>query len=217
MLMHLAKLIAPPSCLACGLEGYVICGGCQASLVANATACLVCGQPNADGLSCPGCQRLIHGATLPCRYEGLAKRLITAYKFERLREASTVIAHILCSHLPAPAFEVVTEVPSAPQRIRQRGFDHAARLASAVAYELRVPYRPLLFRRHNSRQVGKNRSDRMVQAAVTFGAPPTRFQRVLLIDDVVTTGASVMACARALQAAGVRQVWVAALAREPLH
>jgi predicted amidophosphoribosyltransferase len=125
----------------------------------------------------------------------------------------------LAAHLPAalggPPAPAVVPVPPHPVRRRRRGFDPAAELAAALAARTGLPLAPLLRRRDRApRQVGLGRAQRRGAGRLVIEAtrapPPAR---VLLIDDVHTTGATLDACARALVGAGCGEVVAVTYAR----
>src|SRR5690606_13215969 len=106
----------------------------------------------------------------------------------------------------------VVPVPAAPARLRRRGFDPAGELAGALAERVGAPLRPCLARRGRGRQVGRRRAERIghpPRIAAVAEAP----RSVLLVDDVLTTGATLTACARALRAAGAARVVALTFAR----
>lgn len=196
----LLQLIAPHECLGCMAEGRILCDRCITSL------------PLLEApVSTPG-GTVVRAATT---YEGIAKQAVYALKFERTAAVVEDIGRCIVNILPVGAYEVVTYVPTATSRVRQRGYDQAGLIARAVAIHLRVPCVSLLARRGKQRQVGTGREMRLQQMRMAFR--PVRHyagqdKRVLLIDDVITTGSTIEAAARQLQAAGVRTVDAAVFA-----
>lgn len=105
--------------------------------------------------------------------------------------------------------EVVAEVPMHPKRLRQRGFNHATLLAGAVAAELGLPRESLLIRTRNTAQQARLEGEARrgnLRGAISADAELVRGRRVLLIDDVYTTGETARACAKALRDAGAPSV-----------
>jgi predicted amidophosphoribosyltransferase len=146
-------------------------------------------------------------------YDGPARHLLARLKYANERAALRGLAAALAALAP-PGTDVVTWVPTTSARRRDRGFDQAELLARAVARRLRRPCRPLLRRVPGPAQTGRSRVERRADPP-RFTARPRPAGDVLLVDDVVTTGATAGAAARALRGAGARRVVLLAAARTP--
>ena len=145
------------------------------------------------------------------------KRLLDRYKFESAREAGTVAASLLDARLPLlDKGIIVTAVPTAGSNRRSRGFDHTAQIARRVARLRDMTYKPTLRRRDNTTQHFQKRADRLKLSADSFEVTGNLPDKILLIDDIYTTGATVRACADALKSAGAKEVYVAIIARQTL-
>jgi ComF family protein len=149
-------------------------------------------------------------------YAGSVRQLIHRLKYQHQREAANPLAAALTPLLRVGplGLDVVTSVPIATTRLRQRGYNQSELIARQVAHNLGLPYRPLLRRRYNTQQVGKTRAQRLANVEELFVASRPQSGCILVVDDVLTTGATVNACAAALQAAGAMVVWGAAAARD---
>lgn len=191
--------------------------------------------PAAANGACSGCEQRLREAvaTLPPPggprfwlgpYAGPWLRLVHALKYERDERVAGLLGALLAARLLAGAFRptVVTYAPASAERRRERGFDQAELLARAVANELsttNAPARPpsavtLLHRSAASPSQGRlSRSARVLNAGASFNADSCRGERVLLVDDVLTTGATTGACVAALVASGAAEVWIAVVAR----
>ena len=146
-------------------------------------------------------------------YEGVARDLVAALKFRRLLTVADLMAERIEWLAPAHMLSgTIVPVPAAPARLRRRGFDSAGELASALAARLEAPLSNCLERRGRGRQVGRRRAERV-------GHPPRIEARAaaprsaLLVDDVLTTGATLTACARALRTVGASRVVAVTFAR----
>ncbi|MFZ4515429.1 MAG: ComF family protein [Acidimicrobiia bacterium] len=138
------------------------------------------------------------------RYEGAIRRAIVAAKYRGAFSVFSSFALVLASELAvAGPFDVVVSPPAAPEHRRFRGFDPAGVLAVAVARRLRCPYSRVL-RRRGGAQTGRNRRDRSI--GIELVAFRAVCARVLIIDDVVTTGATLVRAADALRRAGAQEV-----------
>ena len=154
------------------------------------------------------------------KYDDIARRMIGKYKFHGKIDARDALgASMAClaeETLQGP-FDLAVPAPSRPGRAKDLGFDHAGELARRTAQVLAIPCRRVLRRREDARvQHTLGRQERLVnlQGAV-YSVEDLSGKRVLLVDDIVTTGATLCACARALYAAGAAQVQAVCAANSP--
>lgn len=152
-------------------------------------------------------------------YEGDVRRSIHRYKFTGERHYAAPYARLLAMRVrrDLPTAEIVTWVPISGKRLRQRGYDQVELLARAVGPELELPTESLLEKiRDNRANSGlKTPAERRANVLGVYRAVgPERFRgkRVLLLDDIVTTGATASECARVLLTAGAEEVIFAAVA-----
>ena len=203
LLDAISGALAPPLCASCGRgcrPGAVLCNRCGRRLAAAEPLL---------GKGPPGLDRAWSSAL----HEDVARNLVVALKFRRLLPVAELMADRI--HWLAPAHMLsgtVVPVPPAPARLRRRGFDPAGELAAALAERLDAALAPCLARRGSGRQVGRRRAQRL-------GRPPRIETRgpvprsVLLVDAVLTTGATLSACAKALRSAGTVRVVAVTFAR----
>lgn len=218
----LLDLVWPPRCAACGEppREEPFCEICAEALEPVPPGCARCGQPGPDAL-CGGC-RAAPPAFDAVRAGGLLggplADAIHALKYRDRPALARPLGAWLAGRVPLPDGAVVVSVPLARGRRRERGYDQAALLADALARaagargrRLRAALRRV---RETPAQVGRSREERARNVAGAFEAgPAVAGQDVVLVDDVVTTGATADAAAAALRRAGARSILVVALAR----
>lgn len=151
-------------------------------------------------------------------YEGVLRELIHLFKYSRMKPLSKTLAALLASALPRDRqFDLVVPMPLYWRRQWERGFNQAELLARATARRSGIPMRNAVRRtRATATQAGLSNARRRenVEGAFRVKKPGmVTGRRVLLIDDVMTTGATASACARALKRAGAKSVALLALAR----
>lgn len=157
----------------------------------------------------------VDGWAAPFAYRGVARELVARVKYRNARAVVPWLAAAMVQTALAHGFAAatVTWAPTTVQRRRERGFDPAEVLARAVAHELRARSLRLLDRRPGPPQTGLAAAAR--RAGPHFVARRVAPSRVLLVDDVATTGATLAAAAGALRAAGARSVVAVTAARTP--
>jgi ComF family protein len=150
---------------------------------------------------------------------GVLRRIIDCYKFYNAYAAHRDLASLLSDRIGVlPKECVIVPIPTVSSHTRQRGYDHVLLVAKRLAKLQSLKVETVLRRRTATKQLGKSRKDRFVQARQAFEVRGTLRGDVvyLLVDDVVTTGATLEYAARALKQAGATTVWAAAIARQPL-
>jgi len=212
-LSKLLDALAPPGCAACDAPcTSAFCAGCGA-LTLPAT-------PPSNELD--GVPLLVAGTYAPP-----LSTAVTRFKYEGRAELSRCLSALLVpglERLRLPSTSVLVPVPLHPRRLASRGYNQAALLAQELAKRSGFRCEPRLLRRarETERQVGKSRTLRLTNARGAFelrrkAAPGcalgTAPAHVVLVDDVVTTGSTVRACAQALADGGVQLVAVVAVAQ----
>ncbi len=237
-------LLFPRSCAGCGEviaepDGSQVCRRCERNLPRiEGEACGRCGLPlgpfasDHDGKWCAGCENLpfagFRRAAAFGTYEGVLRRAIRQFKYRRrphlVKELGVLLAGKAADEFGedsgnAPA-DVIVPVPLHARRRKSRGFDQAELLAGPVSKALGVPLRrgamdrivntPTL-----TRQSREQRAETVKGAFKVRRRAEVEGKRVLLVDDVMTTGATCSECARVLKKAGVKEIMVCVLARTP--
>lgn len=191
----ISSMLLPATCPTCGVAGEAPCPSCRSAL-----------RPAPGVRPPPGlasCSALL-------AYDGAGRELVARLKYRNARGALPWLAAGMAALTSGRPADVVTWVPTTVERRRRRGFDQARLLARAVARQRRLPCRRLLRRRPGPPQTGLSRAERLEGPLLEpVGRSPGR---VLLVDDVVTTGATLAAAARALGQAGASEVHAVAAA-----
>jgi ComF family protein len=151
----------------------------------------------------------------PFAYAGAARTAVLTLKFRSGRYLVPLMGELLCNRLTGLQFDVVVPVPLSPERQRQRGFNQASLLAEHVSATVNAPLIPALSRTERRAQRTLGEAARLSNlAGAVRCCRDVGGQRVLLVDDVVTTGATVSACADTLAHAGASRICVLAFARD---
>ena len=217
MIEKFIEFIAPDECIVCKKEGSCLCETCASSMLEyKKPACMYCNELNHDGRVCRRCRRGhdVYKASIAYRYKGVVKDLINLMKYKGRRS----VARQLALGLPKLAMNestIITYVPSDGSARRRRGFDQARLIAKHYARTNRGACTNALARSKHERQVGKTRQARFENVKGNFTATKSmQGAVVILVDDVVTTGATVSECARVLKLAGAKRVEVLAVAKK---
>lgn len=222
ILEGLVDLVFPRRCVQCRAAGSWLCEPCAGGLSPlPLQRCPRCAAPLRAGETCRECagrELAFEGAAAAFAYEGPARALVTACKFRALRSLTGELAEragpaftAACGGTgPAPD-TLVTWVPGHREHSLERGFNQAELLARRLARQAGLPAAPTLRRlRHGARQSGLDRRARAANVAGAFALRQdtkrvlSRFKRVVLVDDVYTTGETLNQCSGVLAQAGVR-------------
>lgn len=207
------SFVAPHHCISCGNEDNVWCAACRAALpVGQNPVCVFCTKPTVDWQVCDKCrkQTKLDHVWVASLHEGDVAELLRRFKFERVKAAAEPLAALVDERTPFLGdSRLIVPLPTAPDRVRQRGYDQTLLLARQLAKERNLSLATPLLRRHNLRQVGSDRKLRQQNAKTAYElAKPesVRNKQVVLIDDICTTGASLAAAARLIKRAGAVSV-----------
>ena len=227
------SLLYPATCTICWKNiraGTYLCDVCEAKIVRIVPPfCETCSEPFEGSITiaftCANCaHRTIHfdAAVAAYRGRGIVREIIHEFKYARQIHLRHLVAHWLRAALNDErlrdiSFDLIVPVPLHPARQRERGFNQASLLAESLSAETSMPCRPVLQRiRYTTTQTALDRSERMENLHNAFRLrknEDVRRFRVLLIDDVLTTGSTLSECARVLKRAGAISVHAATAAR----
>lgn len=230
-LARLRDLLFPPTCILCGAPGAGgrdLCAGCAAALPYNLGACARCARPaGAAALGaglCGACQRRAPPfvrALAALRYESPVPALVGAMKFRGRLNQARLLGQLLAdaaAGLAPPWPQVLVAVPLHPQRLAERGFNQSIEIARVVGRTLGLPLETAAVRRvvATPPQAGLDAAARRRNIRGAFMVTnPWPAPRVAILDDVVTTGATVTELSRVLLQAGAESVEVWAAVRTP--
>jgi predicted amidophosphoribosyltransferase len=219
MFARALDVLFPPRCAGCGAGPWPFCDPCRDSLLPlHPPWCRRCGRPWREAVDrCRDCPPDdLDSARAPFRFDGPARSAIHRLKFAGWRGVGTALAAAMAGVEGLPPVDAVTWVPLARRRLADRGYDQARVLAAGVADRRDIPCTGLLVRaRSTGPQAKRDATARRVAMRGAFAVHPraTVPPSVLLVDDVLTTGATASAAAQALRTAGARSVHLLVAAR----
>lgn len=217
-------LLCPHTCRGCGCLGAVLCGCCKNNLM-NATlrVCPLCQKVFANAeksgatwrdYKCEDCQLPLDALFVGGWREGVLAKLVKEYKYQAVRAAGKMLVEILDKVIPElPVDTIVVPLPTIGRHVRERGLDHTLLLAKKLARRRGWKCQPILRRAEDTVQVGTKAAERQEQAKRAYEVARMVDNEVtyLLLDDVWTTGASMLAAVDRLRQAGAKSVMGAVL------
>ncbi len=213
ILERIISAIAPHNCLGCGREGSLLCVWCSPdAAIPLPSRCYICRAITTDFAVCSKCRpkSKLKKVWVSTEYDGLAKKLVHSYKFQRAQSAAADIGRLMADVLPVLDTEtLLVPVPSATSRLKNRGYDHTLLLCKELSRQSNLHYQSVLGRTGQSRQVGASRQQRQQQLASAFfikNEDTVRSVNIVLVDDIVTSGGTLEACAKLLKSAGAKSV-----------
>ena len=234
--MGFLDLIFPKKCVGCKKQGSYLCDKCFSYLSFDAkTLCLVCNKPSINSITHPGCKGkyTINGCFSSLSYNKTVQKLIFSFKY---KPYLTDLKPILCdlfyegliqneefnrelqkSNPPAGGW-VLVPVPLYSAKLKKRGYNQSEILANELGKRFNLPVQNLLKRVRNTKtQVGLKVEERKKNIKNAFSISSHQLvvsSQIILVDDVVTTGSTLLECANVLKRAGAKQVFGITLARD---
>ncbi|HEX7484228.1 MAG TPA: hypothetical protein VF281_03685 [Candidatus Saccharimonadales bacterium] len=220
MIDTLLSQVAPHLCCGCGKIGSLLCDNCKYDINNDLfTQCLACrGAADETGV-CHHCKLPYERAWCVGERSGVLQRLVGDFKFQNMYAAYFPLAQLLDERMSdLPSNTVIVPVPTVASHIRERGYDHTLLIAKQIAKRRGLKMQTLLVRATNTKQRDASRKDRLTQAKAAFALSGAIDESAcyLVIDDVVTTGATMYYATETLRAAGAEHIWAAAIARQTL-
>lgn len=194
------------------LQPLLSCSLCQSDRAMQASVCQDCWQ------QLPWLKQTIHRQEIPIQvaayYQYPLDRMIQQFKYEQQLHYLPLFSHML-SQLKFPKVQAIVPMPISQQRLIERGYNQSLLLAEHVSQQLNVPIWQPIIRQDQQHQKGLNRLERLSnieQQFVRQAPSKLRYRRVLIVDDVVTTGSSIQALHTKLQQLGCQQIYAVCLA-----
>lgn len=192
---EILAILAPNDCLGCSAEGRLVCKECIIALPVVET----------KTLDSPYISSVISVTS----YKGISKDLLWKLKSSGAQEAAKIMAECMTKLLPSEKNLIIVPIPTASNRVRQRGYDQAKLIARQISRKARHPYLNCLVRSGQAHQVGAGREQRLKQLENAFRVKNTELikdSKIILVDDVVTTGASLELASKALKESGANEI-----------
>lgn len=221
LLETIIAVVAPLQCAVCTHQGEALCDTCGDDLLTEVPSrCFRCLRRTNDYQTCSIClpHAPLRHVWVRSEYDNGISEIIRSYKYNRNRALARPLAKLLAQNLPYHKQPlVIVPIPTATARVRQRGYDHSYLLSHALGQELGWPVMAHLRREGQARQVGAKRRSRFEQLKRAFR--PVKVEllagaSVLLVDDVITTGATLSEAARSLKSAGAKSISAVTIAHK---
>jgi ComF family protein len=229
-------LVFPLECLGCGIEGFWICPDCFKNIRMNTVnECPHCRRKNASGETCDDCRadHFLDGLSVASDYNDImVAEMIKIFKYRFAKDLAAEIGTLMVDNIFAknqikdasgkfgsfiPPSTIMIPVPLSRKRLNWRGFNQAEEIARAIAeaFDLRIEGKSLVRSRHTIPQAKLKREERIknVKDCFVWKGKRLRGDKILLVDDVATTGATLEECARILKGHGAAKVWGLVAAR----
>ena len=222
-------LLFPRFCVSCGIEGTWLCASCKEDIVlVKSQLCAGCQRLSPNGRYCPKCRKgkALKGIIVASYYEeGPIREMIHNFKYNSVTELDNELVDLLYQAFKNfkennIKIDIITFAPLHSARLAQRGYNQAEILANKLSGKTKIEVKPLLYKnKKTKRQVeltGKKRRENLLGV---FGTrmknleSSVKNKKILIIDDITTTGTTLNECAKVLKDAGAKEIWGLVVAR----
>ena len=221
----LLDLLFPQRCINCQREGQLLCSACSnAAPRLHPPVCQHCGMPWSGSGLCNACRShplKLDGLRSVFYFEGIIRESIHLLKYDNLRALAVPLATLMREYLDTAALpgEILVPIPLHRRRLKERGYNQSSLLARELGRQVKLSvWENSLVRLRDTppqaRMTSAEERRRNVAGAFACTDLRLRGKKVILVDDVATTGATVSAAAEALRNVGASSVWALTLARE---
>jgi competence protein ComFC len=218
----LLDFVFPKKCVNCGKIGEYFCRSCISKVeFLEKPICPICQRQAIGGRTHPKCMNKysLDGLVVACKYRGVIKKAIQKVKYKWIYDIGENLVDVLSGEInkfDIPKKVILVPVPLHSRRKNWRGFNQAEILAKNLAKKFKVDYADIMNRFINTKtQVGLSKADRKKNVKNAFsirGFTPIKGHDVILVDDVYTSGATMVECAKILKKSGAKSVWGMAVA-----
>ena len=217
----LVELIFPKICVGCGENGFWLCEKCSAKIkIIKTDLCIFCGKIRDKGKLCGRCRSryVLTGVIVATKFQGVMKKAIHSLKYDGNQDLAVILSKILEKKLETTRISkdfIITSVPLHWRKGNFRGFNQSELLAKLLAKKTGRPYRRLLKRiKPTESQTALGGVSRRENLKGAFKPLVEKIEnkRIILVDDVCTTGSTLNECAIQLRKVGAREVWGLVLA-----
>lgn len=226
----LLDILFPKFCLGCKTEGTYLCEDCKACLEISENVFCLCETPQrlSFGGKCPKCSfKKLDGLYFALSYRNkMVKKLIHQFKYEPfIKDLSENLTDLIITHFQTlnkyeKDFEgkILIPIPLSRKKLKNRGFNQAEEIAKKLSEKLKIPIltNGLIKTKENLPQMelsGKERQENIKGAFEVIKKEEIQGKKILLVDDVYTTGATMEEAARVLKEAGAKEVFGVVIAR----
>ncbi|MFA6423058.1 MAG: ComF family protein [Patescibacteria group bacterium] len=216
----LLDTIFPKNCFVCGEENDWFCEKCLEKLnIIKTQTCYLCNRVSEKGKVCKKCKTKsnLSGVLISCHYGGATREAIIEMKYHDVFDIAKSLSKLLINTLEENDLKnfTIIPIPLHPKKLRDRGYNQSALLAEEISKHFNWPINTSLKKiKYTGPQKELKARDRKnnLRGSFTWDSED-KISNVLLVDDVITTGATVEEVARILKLAGVKKIWAIAICR----